>query len=65
MDELQRKINVIHWLTDYKGIIIKESKRVMVELIHQSNFNKWFLTAKSTTDMLTKLDNFITKKVRV
>jgi hypothetical protein len=65
MDELQSKINVIGWLTDYKGTIIAESKRIIVELNNKKRLNKWFLTAKSTADMLTKLDGFINTKVRV
>jgi hypothetical protein len=65
MDELQRKMTVIHWLTDYNGTIIAESRRILVELKHQTKLSSWFITARNSADMLAKLDGFITNKVRV
>lgn len=65
MDEIQNKLNVISWLTDYKANILNDSQRLLVELNHSSQLKKWFITAKNPNAMLKKLDVFINNRVAI
>lgn len=63
MDLIQSKLNVIHWLTDYKGKVIQVNGRKFVELTHRKGFNMWLFGCQSIDELLTKLDNFIDRKI--
>lgn len=63
MDTIQDKINVIHWLTEYKGQICSNAKSLMVELIHPKRMYKCVFTAPNEGCMLDKLNGFITAKL--
>lgn len=63
MDTIESKLNVIHWLTDYKGKVIEVKGRKFVELTHRKGFNKWLFGCHSLDELITKLDNFIDRKL--
>ncbi len=65
MDELQRKINVIGWLTDYQGNISQGKNRVLVELTNLKRMTKFLISSTSHALMLKKLDDFLIDKVRI
>jgi hypothetical protein len=63
MDAIESKLNVIHWLTDYKGKVVEFRGRKFVELNHKDGFLKWMFGCQSTKQLLTKLDAFIDRKL--
>lgn len=63
MDAIESKLNVIHWLTEYKGKVIDVKGRKFVELTHRKGFNMWLFGCQSTKELLSKLDNFIDRKL--
>ncbi len=63
MDALQNKVNVISWITPYKGSIIKHKGRKFVEFNHRNGMNKWFFSAPDEDSLLKKLDNFLVNRL--
>lgn len=65
MDILQTKLNVIEWLTDYKGHVIQRENDRLVELRHKNGMVATMFTGKTLKSLVSKVDKFLDRKLEV
>ena len=65
MDTLQSKLNVIEWLTDFKGHVFNREHDRLIELRHKKGYLTCMYTGKSDESLMEKLNGFLDRKLKV
>lgn len=65
MDLVQSKLNVIEWVTDYRGHFYDTERVKIVELTHKHGLKCTMFSAKTVALLLHKLDCFIESKLNL
>ena len=62
---MQSKLNVIEWVTDYRGHFYDNERVKIVELTHKQGLKCTMFSAKTISKLLCKLDDFIEAKLKL
>jgi hypothetical protein len=65
MDLVQSKLNVIEWLTDYRGHFTDRGDAKIVELKSKKGWLSIWISAPNVASLLKRLDKFLFSKVKI